>query len=76
MVAIVLSLIFPDDFRYVSLGNIQLMLKAIPSLVIVVMGVNLLMIAGEFELTVGATFTLTALVMAKLFNAGRRYGSR
>ena len=70
VVAIFLSLIFPEDFRYVSVGNIQLMLKAIPSLVIVVMGVNLLMIAGEFDLTVGATFTLTALIMAKLFDAG------
>ncbi|MGO8695393.1 MAG: ABC transporter permease [Rectinemataceae bacterium] len=46
------------------------MLKAIPPLVIIVMGVNLLMIAGEFDLSVGATFTLTALVMAKIFNAG------
>jgi len=70
VLAIFFALIFPDDFRYVSVGNIQLMLKAIPSLVIVVLGVNLLMIAGEFDLTVGATFTLTALIMAKLFNAG------
>lgn len=70
VVAIAFSLVFPDQFRYVSVGNIQLMLKAIPALVIVVLGVNLLMIAGEFDLTVGATFTLTALIMAKLFNAG------
>jgi len=70
VVAIAFALIFPNDFRYVSMGNVQLMLKSIPSLVIVVLGVNLLMIAGEFDLTVGATFTLTALVMAKLFNAG------
>ena len=65
VVAIAFALVFPDEFRYVSTGNVQLMLKAIPSLVIVVLGVNLLMIAGEFDLTVGATFTLSALVMAK-----------
>jgi len=70
VIAIAFALVFPDEFRYVSTGNVQLMLKAIPSLVIVVLGVNLLMIAGEFDLTVGATFTLSALVMAKLFNAG------
>jgi simple sugar transport system permease protein len=70
MVVIACALVFPESFRYVSVGNIQLMLKAIPSLVIVVLGVNLLMICGEFDLTVGATFTLTALIMAKLFNAG------
>jgi len=70
LVAVAASLAFPQDFRYLSMGNVQLMLKAIPSLVIIVMGVNLLMIAGEFDLSVGATFTLTALVMAKMFNAG------
>jgi len=70
LVAIAVAIIFPEDFRYLSMGNIQLMLKAIPSLVIIALGVNLLMIAGEFDLSVGATFTLTALVMAKLFNAG------
>ncbi len=70
LVAIAAAIIFPEDFRYLSMGNIQLMLKAIPSLVIIVIGVNLLMIAGEFDLSVGAIFTLTALVMAKLFNAG------
>ncbi len=70
IVAVAFALLYPDSFRYASTGNVQLMLKAIPSLVIVVLGVNLLMIAGEFDLTVGATFTLTALIMAKLFNAG------
>ena len=60
---------FPDYFRYLDHRNVQLMLKAIPSLAIITLGVNLLMIAGEFDLTVGATFTLTALVMAKVFNA-------
>jgi len=70
VVVIGFAAVFPESFRYMSMGNVQLMLKAIPSLVIVVMGVNLLMIAGEFDLTVGATFTLTALIMAKLYNAG------
>lgn len=70
LVAVIASISFPQDFRYLSMGNVQLMLKAIPSLVIIVMGVNLLMIAGEFDLSVGATFTLTALVMAKMFDAG------
>ena len=67
--AIVCAILFPDVFRYLDQSNIQLMLKAIPSLVIITLGVNLLMIAGEFDLSVGATFTFTALVMAKIFNA-------
>lgn len=67
--AILLAILFPNYFRYLDVSNIQLMLKAIPSLVIITLGVNLLMIAGEFDLTVGAVFTFTALIMAKLFNA-------
>jgi simple sugar transport system permease protein len=69
VVAILCGIIFPGVFRYLDQSNIQLMLKAIPSLVIITLGVNLLMISGEFDLSVGATFTLTALVMAKIFNA-------
>jgi ribose/xylose/arabinose/galactoside ABC-type transport system permease subunit len=69
VVAILCGIIFPNAFRYLDQSNIQLMLKAIPSLVIITLGVNLLMISGEFDLSVGATFTFTALVMAKLFNA-------
>ncbi len=69
VVAILCAIIFPGSFRYLDMSNIQLMLKAIPSLVIITLGVNLLMIAGEFDLSVGATFTFTALIMAKLFNA-------
>jgi simple sugar transport system permease protein len=69
-VAIVCSLAFPNSFRYLDQSNIQLMLKAIPTLAITALGVNLLMIAGEFDLTVGATFTFCALIMAKLFNSG------
>jgi len=67
--AILCGIVFPGNFRYLDQGNIQLMLKAIPSLAITALGVNLLMIAGEFDLSVGATFTFTALVMAKIFNA-------
>ena len=67
--AILLAILFPNYFRYLDVSNIQLMLKAIPSLVIITLGVNLLMIAGEFDLSVGAIFTFTALIMAKLFNA-------
>ena len=69
-VAIAGGLLFPESFRYLSRGNIQVMLKAIPTLGIICMGVNLLMIAGEFDLSVGSTFALAALMLAKSHNAG------
>lgn len=67
---IIFSLLFPEKFRYADPANIQVVLKAIPQLAIIVMGVNLLMIAGEFDLSVGSNFTFSAFVMALTFNRG------
>jgi ribose/xylose/arabinose/galactoside ABC-type transport system permease subunit len=70
VLAIIFSLLFPESFRYVTKANLQVMFRAIPTLGIIALGVNLLMIAGEFDLSVGSNFTLTAIIMAKLFNNG------
>lgn len=70
VIAIGASLAFPQDFRYLSTSNLQVLFRSIPTLGIIAMGVNLLMISGEFDLSVGSTFALASLVMAKLFNAG------
>jgi ribose/xylose/arabinose/galactoside ABC-type transport system permease subunit len=64
------SMAFPDQFRYLSPLNIQSVLRAIPQLGIIAVGVGILMIAGEYDLSVGATFTLSALTMANTFEAG------
>jgi len=70
IVCVVCSLIFPETFRYVSADNIQLMLKSIPQLGILAIGVGLLMIGGEFDLSVGSNFVVSAYLMAVLFNRG------
>lgn len=70
VLAILASLIFPENFRYLSIYNLRVMFRAIPTLGIIALGVNLLMISGEFDLSVGSTFALSALVMAKLYNFG------
>ena len=67
---ILFSLVFPERFRYADMANIQVVLKAIPQLAIIAMGVNLLMIAGEFDLSVGSNFTFSAFIMALTFNRG------
>ena len=64
------ALLFPDDFRYLSPFNIAVMLKAIPTLGIIALGVGLLMIAGEFDLSVGSIYIFTAIVTALLMEAG------
>lgn len=70
VVAVIFGLIFPDKFRYLSTQNLTVLFKSIPTIAVVAMGVNLLMISGEFDLSVGAVFTFCSLIMAKAFNAG------
>jgi simple sugar transport system permease protein len=53
-------LIFPNSFRYLDAANIAIMLRTIPLLGTVAIGVGILMIAGEFDLSVGAVFVLTS----------------
>lgn len=67
---ILFSLLFPEKFRYADPANIQVVLKAIPQLGIIAMGVNLLMITGEFDLSVGSNFTFSAFIMALAFSRG------
>jgi simple sugar transport system permease protein len=70
LVCILAAIAYPDQFRYLSPLNIQSVLRAIPQLGIIAVGVGILMVAGEYDLSVGATFTLSALTMANAFNAG------
>lgn len=56
--------------RFATRLNAQLLLRAIPSLGIVSIGVSLLMIAQEFDLSVGSTFALASLIMTLSFKAG------
>jgi simple sugar transport system permease protein len=61
---IVASWIFGDRFAYTSVTNIQTLLKSIPPLAILAVGVGILMIAGEFDLSVGSNFAFTSYIMA------------
>jgi simple sugar transport system permease protein len=64
------ALMFPTEFRYLSPSNVQLMLKAIPLLGVLAIGAGLLMISGEYDLSIGSVFTFSATVMAALFTSG------
>lgn len=70
LACILAGLIWPDDFRYLSPSNISIMLKAIPTLGIIALGVGFLMIAGEFDLSVGSIYAFTAVVCSMLIAAG------
>lgn len=62
------SVLFVDN--YTNISNIQLLLRAIPSLGVISLGVCILMIAGEFDLSVGSTFALGSMVGALFINQG------
>jgi ribose/xylose/arabinose/galactoside ABC-type transport system permease subunit len=67
---IVGALLYPAEFRYLSATNVALLMRAIPILGIISLGVGLLMISGEFDLSVGSVYTLAGYVIALLYGAG------
>lgn len=67
---VVAALLFPDDFRFLSEENLTVVLRAIPLLGIIALGVGLLMISGEFDLSVGATYIFGPLLMAMAYSNG------
>ena len=68
--SIVAGLIDPNGFAYASSVNILTALEAIPLLGITAVGVGLLMITGEFDLSVGSNFIFSSIVMAMLASRG------
>jgi simple sugar transport system permease protein len=62
------GLLFPDSFRYLLPANIAVVLKSIAPLGIMALGVGILMIAGEYDLSVGATYSFLAIVSATISN--------
>ncbi|WP_435530230.1 ABC transporter permease [Phyllobacterium ifriqiyense] len=70
IVCIIGALAYPDDFRYLSPQNLAILMKAIPVLGCLALGAGILMIAGEFDLSIGSVYTFTAILMATLVDAG------
>ncbi len=70
VVCVVVSLLAPGAFPYLSAANISIELKSIPILGTITIGVGILMIAGEFDLSVGANYTFTGIVAATLIENG------
>jgi len=61
------TLLSPSFLTY---GNIQVVLQPIPEMALLAIGVTILMIAGEFDLSVGSTFVLSPMVMVLVLAAG------
>jgi simple sugar transport system permease protein len=69
--SVVYGFISPDTFAFNSFANIQNALYTIPIEVgIPALGVGVLMIAGEYDLSVGVNFIFSSIVMAQLATNG------
>ncbi len=68
---VVLTLVFQfqSDGIFLNAQNLQGMLGLLPEMALVAVGVTLLMICGEFDLSVGSVFALTPMVMAVALQA-------
>ena len=62
-VCVIVALWNPSEFRFLQSANIRILMRAIPPLGIMALGVGLLMICGEFDLSVGAVFIVAPYVM-------------
>ena len=66
VVAIIAGLLYPENFRYLNHANIAVLLKSMSALGIMAIGVGILMISGEFDLSVGTLYTFCAIVTATM----------
>ena len=66
IVAIIGGLLYPEHFRYLNPANIAVLLKSMSPLGIMAIVVGVLMISGEFDLSVGTLYTFCAIVTATM----------
>lgn len=62
------SLMYPEQFRYLLQANITVTLKSIAPIGLMALGVGVLMIAGEYDLSVGALYSFLSIVAATICN--------
>ncbi len=62
--------IFSADHSFFKAANLTAMARLAPDLGVVALGVGLLMIAGEFDLSVASTIPLSSFVFVKLLSWG------
>jgi ribose/xylose/arabinose/galactoside ABC-type transport system permease subunit len=68
--SIVVGIVSPDTLPYTSHANVSTALQTIPLVGIPALGVGILMISGEFDLSVGANYVFSGIVLAKLVSSG------
>ena len=70
LLLLVLMFQIRSDGVFLGYDNLRGILGYLPEIALVAIGVTLLMIAGEFDLSVGSVFALSPMTMAVLMTAG------
>jgi ribose/xylose/arabinose/galactoside ABC-type transport system permease subunit len=65
--SVVFAEVDPNRFAYMTTGNLLTAFQTIPFTGVAAIGVGLLMIAGEFDLSIGANYLFSSIVMAQIF---------
>ena len=73
LVLMVVVFTFASD-RFLTLNNFMIVLQPLPEIALMAIGVTVLMIAGEFDLSVGSVFALSPMVMVMLLAEGMPVG--
>ena len=67
LATIVATIAAPDSFNFYTAGNLAVLFQQIPVIAILAIGAGMLMISGEFDLSVAGTYTLCPYVMASVY---------
>ena len=67
---IVAGAILPSEFVFLAPGNLKLLLRTVPNYGMIALGVGILLVAGEYDLSVGAVYVVTPFAMATAFTSG------
>jgi simple sugar transport system permease protein len=70
VVLLLVFYLFTPNHIFVNVRNIRAISKLIPEVGIVTLGIGLLMICGEFDLSVGSILVFCSFVFIRLFQAG------
>ena len=69
LVMMIVVFSFASD-HFLTLNNFMIVLQPLPEIALMAIGVTILMIAGEFDLSVGSVFALSPMVMVMLLAEG------
>ena len=67
---ILLFALFSPNFAFTSAGNIEVFLALAPEFGIIALGVGMLMICGEFDLSIGSILVFSSFIFVKFSEVG------